>query len=223
MATTVRSASSNSSTTGTAISVSAPAGTTAGDVVIVSVHCNSQTTIVDNNGGTPFTEDINDFKPNTSNGHTVSIFSRRIVGGDPSTYNFTSGASDRWSIIAMAIQNPNTTDIYDVAPSTGNAANRDDSTTNTLNAPAITIGSDNAIDVVCGYEDDGAGGAMTGPAGYTAQAQPVNEPQVMLTKTVNAGTTGTRLVTATVNSPLIALSFSIKNIATTFVPRTIMI
>lgn len=205
----VRSASSNSSTTGTAISVSAPTGTTIGDFVVVSVHGNGQTTIVDNNGATPFTEDINDYKPNTTNGHTVSIFSRIIQSGDPTTYNFTLGASGRWSIVAVAFSSPEASP-YDVTPSTANAANRDDSTTNTLNAPAITIGVSNSIDVVCGYSDDGTGGAMTGPVGYVAQAQPVNEPQVVLTKAVSAGSTGTRQVTATTSSPMIALSFSIK-------------
>lgn len=212
----VRAASSNSSTTGTAVSVSAPTGTTTGDVVIVSVHGNNQTTIADNNGSTPFTEDINDYKPNTSNGHTVSIFSRRIQASDPSTYNFTLGTSGRWSVVAIAFQNPDPTTIYDVTPNTANAANRDDSSASTLNAPSITTVGDNAIHVVCGYSDDGSGGAMTAPSGYSNQASPVNEPQTVSTKAITpAGATGTKTVTATTSSPMIALSFAIKNTAAT--------
>lgn len=217
---TIRSSSSNSSTTGTAISVTAPTGTSVGDLVIVSVHGNGQTTIADNNGATPFTEDINDYQPNTTSGHTVSIFSRVIQSGDPTTYNFTLGASGRWSIVTVCFINPQAS-YYDVSPSTTNAANRDNSTSSTLNAPAITIGVANSIDVVCGYSDDGVGGAMTGPAGYAVQAQPVNEPQVVLTKTVSTGTTGTRQVTATTTSPMIALSFSIKAAASASAIKTL--
>jgi len=211
MAFQVRSSSSNSASIGTAISVSAPAGTTTGDVVIVSVHGNGNTTIVDNNGGTSFTEDINDYSPNPTSGHTVSIFSRRIIAGDPTTYNFTLGATNRWSIVAITFQEPNASSIYDVAPNTANAANRDDSTASTINAPTITTASDNAIHVVCGYSDDGAGGAMTSPATYTSRGVPVNEPQTVSTKTITpAGATGALTVTATTNSPMIALSFAVK-------------
>jgi hypothetical protein len=213
MATTVRASSNNSASTGTAISVSAPTGTTAGDVVIISVHGNGQTTITDNNGGTPFTADISNYKPNTTNGHTVSIFSRRIVGGDPSTYNFTLGATGRWSITAVTFQTPSTTAIYDVAPNTANAANRDDSTASTLNAPTITTTTPNAIHIVCGYSDDGTGGAMTKPTGYTEQGNPVNEPQTVSTKVIaSASATGAQTVTATTNSPMIALSFAVRDV-----------
>jgi len=107
MATSLRASSQNGSTTGTAMSIAAPTGTVAGDLVIIIVHGNGNTTIVDNNGATPFTEDLTDYSPLTSD--TVSIFSRRIVGGDPTTYNFTLGASSRWSIIASTWQNPNAT------------------------------------------------------------------------------------------------------------------
>jgi len=212
MATSVRASSSNSASTGTAISVSAPTGTVEGDVVIVSVHANMQTTIADNNGATAFTEDLADYKPNTASGHTVSIFSRRIQSGDPSTYNFTSADTGRWSIVAVTLQSPHSSVIYDVAPSTGNAANRDDSTAGTLNAPTITTVNQNSIHVVCGYSDDGAGGAMTPPSGYTSRGVPVDEPQTVSTKVIlSPSATGAQTVTATTNSPMIALSFAIRD------------
>lgn len=207
----VRSSSSNSAATGTAISVTAPSGVAIGDVVVISVQANGQTTIVDNNGSTAFTEDLNDYKPNTVNGHTVSIFSRRIVAGDPTTYNFTSGASDRWSIVAVAVVGVDASSIYDVAPSSGNAANRDNSGAATLDAPAITTATANALHFVCGYSDDGAGGAMTKPTGYTSQGVPVNEPQTVSTKTITAaGSTGAQTTTGTTSAPMIALSFALK-------------
>lgn len=216
MATTLRASNSNSSTTGTAVSVTAPTGTTAGDVVIVSVHANNQTTIADNNGATSFTEDINDYKPNTSGGHTLSIFSRRIQTGDPTTYAFTIGASGRWSIIADTWQNPNATDIYDVAPSTSNAANADNSSAATINAPAITTNTANAIHVVHGYFDDGTAGNPSGPAGYTAAGADNDEPQGAFYKVIaSAGTTGAQTVTGTTSAPRIALSYAVKDIGGT--------
>lgn len=218
MATTIRASSSNHSTTGTAISVTAPTGTTTGDLVIISVHGNNQTTIADNNGSTPFTADISDYKPNPTGGHTLAIYSRRIVGGDPSTYNFTLGTSGRWSIIAITFQSPNVSTIYDVAPSTGNAANHDDSSGNTETAPTITTSTDNAIHVVCGYTDDGSGGAPSAPAGYTQAQAPTDEPQGLATKVISpAGSTGAQTYTFTTSAPRIALSFAVKDIGTTAV------
>lgn len=210
----IRASSNNSSASGTAISVSAPTGTTTGDVVICVVHGNGQTTLVDNNGSTPFTEDLNDYQPNTTNGHTVSVFSRRILAGDPSTYNFTMGTTNRWSIIAVTIKDPDATNIYDIAPSTANANNRDDSTASTLTAKTITTTTSNAIHFIWGGSDDGLGGSMTVPAGYTNQGQPVNEPSVIGTTFISpARATGAQTITATTTSPMITLSFAVYNTA----------
>lgn len=78
--TTFRSASTNSGASGTAVSVTEPSGVTAGDLVIVVIHCNNVTTIVDNNGGA-FTEDVNDYQETTA-GLTASLFSQRIASAD---------------------------------------------------------------------------------------------------------------------------------------------
>lgn len=160
-----------------------------------------------------FTEDINDYKPNTTGGHTVSIFSRRVVSGDPLHYNFTIGASGRWSIIADTWQNPNVSSIYDVSPNTANAANADDSSATTINAPSITTLSANAIHVVHGYFDDGTGGNPSGPAGYTSAGADNDEPQGAFYKVIAAaGATGAQTVTGTTVCPRIALSYAIKDI-----------
>jgi len=210
MATVLRESTENNSTTGTAISVSAPTGTTTGDVVTISVHCNGNTTIVDNNGATPFTEDLTDFSPNTTSGQTVSLFSRVIQAGDPSTYNFTSGASGRWSIVAACWQNPNAT-FYDVAPSTGNAANRDDSSAATINAPSITTGFVNSIHVVCGYIDNALSTISSNPGGYTTIKNSTDQPQGVSYKVIaSAGATGAQTITSGDSQPMIGLSFAIK-------------
>jgi hypothetical protein len=211
--TSVRSSNTNSDVTGTAISVTAPTGTKIGDVVVVSVHVNGNTTIVDNNGSTPFTEDINDYQPNSSSGHTVSIFSRRIEAGDPSTYSFTSGATGRWSIVATTFSNPHPTDIYDIAPSTSNAAAVNDSSSANITAPSITTTTDNAIHVVCAYWDTGNYDSITEPSGYANLGEINNQPQGMSYKLITtAGATGDQLYTSTESNPRAALSFSIKDL-----------
>lgn len=207
----VRASSSNSAGSGTAMSVSEPAGTTTGDVVVISVHGNGDTTIVDNNGATPFTEDINDYHPNPSGGHTVSIFSRRIQAGDPSTFNFTLGADSRWSVVAVTIQDPNASTIYDVAPNTSNAANLDDWNNGDITAPTITTQTANAIHIVCGYWDTSATGTITEPSGYTNLQEVHNEPQGLCYKAiVSAGATGAQDYSNTENGTRIALSFAMK-------------
>lgn len=159
-----------------------------------------------------FTTDLSSWSPNTTNGETAAVFSRRITATDPSTYHFTLGTSGRWSVIAVTFQNPDPSTIYDVSPSTANGNNRDDSTTNTLTAKTITTGVDNAIHVIWGGSDDGTGGAMTVPAGYTNEGQPTDEPSTIGVKTITpAGATGAQTITATTNSPMMTLSFSIYN------------
>lgn len=212
MATTLRSSGTNNATTGTAISISAPAGTTAGDIVIISIHVNTNTTIVDNNGATPFAESINDYQPNISSGHTISIFSRRIVGGDPATFNFTSGTSGRWSIVASTFQNPHATDIFDVAPTTTNAAAVNDTASADITAPAINTTTNNAIHFVCAYWDTANLGSITEPSGYANTGEVGSQPQGNSYKViVSAGTTGAQLYTSTELNPRAALSFAIKD------------
>ena len=141
MAIAFRAAEQNSATIGSAISVNRPTGTVTGDFVVCVVQSNGQTTLTDNNGATPFTESTNfaDYKPNTTSGHTISVFYRTIEEGDPSSYAFTSGSSGRWSIVAMSFSGSGI--AFDVAPNTANAANEDDSDDGSIDAPAITVAS----------------------------------------------------------------------------------
>lgn len=212
MALAVRSASQNSSTTGTALSVSAPSGATTGDFVVCIVQANGQTTIADNNGSTPFTEapNFSDYKPNTSNGHTMSVFYRTIADGDPSTYNFTSGASGRWAVVAICYSG--TGIVFDVAPNTTNAANADGNDSGTINVPSITVAANTIHTVFCGW-DTSAIGTITTPSGYTlaANANGGGEPTHVSYRAFSSGAS-TGLVPC-VNSEYgarIVGSFSIK-------------
>lgn len=212
MALAVRAASQNSSSSGTAITVSKPAGTTTGDLVVCIVQGNGQETLSDNNGSTPFTEapNFSDYKPNTSNGHVVSVFYRTIQAGDPDTYAFTLSASGRWSVVAICFSG--TSLSFDVAPNTANAANDDSASTGTINAPAITVAANIIHTVFCGW-DTGAVGTITTPAGYTlaANANGGGEPLHASYKAfVSGGSTGAVTCANTEFGAMIASSFSVK-------------
>ena len=220
--TTVRAAASNTGNSSSP-SVTAPAGTVAGDVVIVTVVCNGNITIVDNNGATPFTEDLNDYQETTT-GMTLAVFSRRIQAGDPSTYNFTAGATARWSAIAVTFKNPHPTIIYDVTPSVGNSSQ---ATTGTTGATlAITTQNDKAIHVsVCG--PDGNGNLITAkPSGYTEQATTTAQNVLSVhTKIITpAADTGTTSYTWTSSDGSVRTSFAIRNgssTATLYAPTVV--
>lgn len=209
----VRSSGNNGAASGTAMSISAPTGTQAGDVVIVVAHGNTDTTIVDNNGSTPFTEDLNDLHPNVSSGHTVSIFSRRIQSGDPTTYNFTLGASGRWTLVAVAISGVDTTNIYDVPIYTETV---DASDTGALEINSITTNTDKAIHFLTLSWDTSAVGTITLPAGYTdASSRNSNQPTAVCYKVITpAGATGAKTIENTEWGTRIGTAFAIKNAVT---------
>jgi hypothetical protein len=221
MATTVRAASTNSSSTGTAVSITAPTGTVTGDLVVCVVHGNGQTTIADNNGSTPFTkaaisgdDAAGNYKPNPTGGQTGAIFTRRIQSGDPSTYNFTLGATGRWGVVAVCFQNPHPTTIFDATPVGGNNS---DGVVALGSAASITTATDNAIDCPILCIDGGTAQTVTSPGGYTVQGQApaTDQPVTFCTKVITpAGATGARNFSWTANNTYFAMSFAIADIGT---------
>lgn len=208
--TQLRSSSNNSATSGTAASVSAPTGTAVGDLVLVVVHCNGQTTIVDNNGATVFAENLNDYQPNTTAGHTMSVFSRRIIAGDPATYNFTIGATGRWNVTAICIKNPHPSIIYDVSPAGG--ANRDSTVAATVNANSITTTTNSALHIIIGCIDTSTLTMSGTPAGYTViQNSSPNQTTTTMYKVISAaGATGALTFTASGNEAMFAASLAVR-------------
>lgn len=168
-----------------------------------------------------FTEEINDYKPNTSSGHTMSVFSRVIQSGDPTTYNFTSGASGRWAVIAICATDT-ATPVDDVAPSTTNATNRDSSVDGTAVTASINTGVNNAYHIVVAGWDTGAIGTITTPSGYTLLANangggnPTHASYKLIT---SAGATGTTNIVNTEFGAYITFSFSVKDGAAAFTSR----
>lgn len=211
MSTTVRSSNIGTGASGSPVSVTAPAGTTTGDVVVIIANLNnSNITITDDNGATPFTQDL---YLNLSGGsQAVSVFSRRIQAGDPSTYTFTlSAGSDRWTLIAVTWQNPDPLTIYDVAPSTLNCSQQATSGTNNNSAPSITTTTANAHWCACGFSD-GASNTIIPPGGFTAEQNGGNQAEAFCDQgVVTPGATGTAAFVWGTSSQSICAAFAVKD------------
>lgn len=221
MAVSVVASSNNGAASGTALSVSAPTGTTTGDLVVCCVHVNSQTnTIADNNGSTPFTENVNDYKPNDAGGHTFSIFSRVIQASDPTTYNFTAGSSQRWSVVAATFRGFDTGTNFEITPSTtyfNNENNFDDST---VDAPTVTTSVSGSIHVAGANMDTGATITITLPTDYTdLSSRSTNQTTALCYRVITpAGTTGAKSFTLSGDTGArMGFSFVVKNTASTSV------
>lgn len=175
------------------------------------------------NSGFTIAPNFTDYKPNTTNGHTMTLFSRTIQAGDPSTYNFTSGASGRWAVIAITYRD-SSAPSFDVAPNTANAANDDSASTGTINAPSITTGVANTIHTVfCGW-DTSATGTITTPSGYTLlqNANSGGEPLHASYKAiVSASAAGTVSNVNTEFGAMIASSFSVKGATAASLIKTV--
>lgn len=208
-ATTVRSSSTNTATTGTALSVAAPAGTTTGDVVLVVIHVNdTSVSTTDNNGATPFTADLDDFSFGAATGF-LSVYSRRIQGGDPSTYNFTAGGSSRWTVHAITFQNPHASNIYDVAPTSGRCST---GTGTAGSAPSITTVTDGAIHVAMLGVDTLSATISATPSGYTVERNSGFQVLAFTDKVItSAGATGAQSFTNT-NAAWGGCSFAVQDI-----------
>jgi len=156
-----------------------------------------------------FTEDLNDYQPNPTYGHTVSVFSRRILAGDPATYNFTSGGTGRWSIVAVTISDPNPDTIFDAALVSSNSS---DATADPFTVTGITTATDNAIHIVMGALDDGVVTVANNPAGYTTIQNTANQPMGVSYKVITpAGATGGKDVDFSGAGACIGVSLAIRS------------
>lgn len=211
--TSVRSSSTNTGATGTAISVSSPTGTSAGDLEIVyaCVNTNSGTdTIVDNNGATPFTVDLGSTNYGSTAGGMYAIFSRRILAGDPATYAFTYSGNSRWTLIAVTFQNPNPTTIYDIAPNVSLSSTSINAVT--LVSPSTTTITNKAIHVAISCNDGTNDVYLTTPAGYTVEQNSGQQRAVFADALIPVtGATGTTTFSWTTLSPAFTSTFAIKN------------
>jgi len=203
----LRAANTATANTVTVLSVTAPTGTVAGDLVVILGTRNAPNAIsdlVDDNGATPFTKDRSDLE--VSNGLTLTIFSRRIRAGDPSSYSFKfNPAGDlgntRLSLIALTFSNPDPSAIYHVAPSaaTVKSGMEAPSASGIVDILSVTSTIDHCIHVMCATREGFAGSYDSTPAGYTLVVDGVtlNSVNSCWIKTITpAGATGVQSVSA---------------------------
>lgn len=204
-ATTVRSSSANTGASGTAVSITAPAGTTTGDLAICIVSSNGTVTHVDNNGSTPFTENLSDYQGSGSG--TLTVWTRRIIGGDPGTYNWTIGADNRWTVECVTFQNPNVSGLFDGSIST-NADGAGTLTTGTANG--LNTSQPNSFHVVV-LTTDGPSNTITAtPAGYTCQQNGGDQTTAVCTKVIaSPSATGAQSFSWSSISEYMSASFAI--------------
>jgi len=164
MSVSVRSSAKASSDSANNITVNEPTGAAIDDWIIVVVAGNGSVTLADNNGSTAFTKDHQDQE--TSGNSTLAIFSRKKQSGDPSTYNFTSTATDRITAISIAFQDGDASTAYDIAPS-ASTHDKIASQVDTFDCKDITTLTDNAIHLAIGMMDIGTNTFTGRPAGYT--------------------------------------------------------
>ena len=201
----------------TTLSVSAPAGTTAGDVVIVIGTRNAFSavdTLVDDNGSTPFTQVRSDFE--SGQGSSLTILRRVIQAGDPTTYTFDYdpagdlGAS-YLGLVAMTFRNVDAA-IFDVAPSAGTLT-QESPDGNDITCVAVTSTLANCIHVICAGREGGQGYRNT-PSGYTAVAVASDFDWVTSVHykiLTSAGSSGVQTYTAPEGGSGQTQSFIIKN------------
>lgn len=178
-----------------------------GDIMVCAVHANTDTQINDNNGGTGFTEDIDDFHPLTGSGQTLSLFTRRRVTGDPTNLAFTLNASVRWTIVGELFRDADLSAIFDGTPSTPNANGA--STAETITGITTTV--NNSIHCVVLCLDGDTSTVSSTPSGYTMRQNGGNQCIAFATKVVTAGATGNITFDASSADAWAGYSFAIKN------------
>ena len=140
--------------------VALPAGTQAGDALLVIANWNDGPTTVDlmTSGFTKIL--TNQVYP--QGGGIMSIFTKRLTAADlgPVTAKASTSAT-RWTLIALTIRDPHPTQLIDVlsvvTTGTGSSAP----------APTITTQSPNALHFIIAAADGAANAITSMPTGYT--------------------------------------------------------
>lgn len=123
----------------------------AGDVLTAFINVNGTgNTATDNNGSTAFTETTHGDQP-AAGSAVMYIFERVAGSSEPSSYAWTLGTSDRWSIVICQDRGVDST-IWDVAPSGANIST-DDTGGTTSTCSAITIATSGALGRVAMGDD----------------------------------------------------------------------
>lgn len=131
-----------------AVTVTKPAGATAGDVAVAIISLNSSTAVTDNNGAAAWTK----VAEHNEAAHSMCVWRRVLDGAEGASYDFTADASVSWGIVTAEYSGVDTTTPIDVAPSF-----QSDAATTTGTAPSVTTVTDGALALAACSADTGAG------------------------------------------------------------------
>lgn len=208
MALALVATTTNSSVATTAVTVALPSGAT-GDLCVVIINRNSETvTTVDNNGATPFTEQIDSVQYGGVGGGSFSVYSRVLTGTEAGPLKFTISSANRYAVIAFVVSGEDTTTPFDTAFADG----ADESST-APTCPTVTTNTDGAMAIaVAGTDGTGNGTFSAVPGTYTEIAkvnlqQPLSAAYAIISP---AGATGAQDFTTTGGNNGTLTIFAIK-------------
>jgi hypothetical protein len=177
---------------GTAISVTHGLTIQSGDWVMIWVSGNGNRTFVDNNGGSSFSEQLDN---NTSTGGKA-LYYRTAGGSEPSSYAFTMSGIDRWNLTGLVLRGVDTASPFDVAPDAG-AGTSASGTGATLTVPSITIATAGAMGFMYGTVDNATATFSSPTNGYTDEIERGAGQVAALYRQIwaSTGATGTAAIT----------------------------
>jgi len=197
----------NDAGSGTAISITKPTGVVSGDLLIVWIAVNNTaTSIVDNNGSTPFTT------IDMTNVSTVFVTyaGYRVAGSsEPASYAFTSNASAAWGITMVRYTGVDTSNPLDVA----SIRNFNTNPSFVSDCDSLTTVTNGAWVLCLAHVDSGAAAISSGPSGYTGRVidPSSNRDTVIYDKEMaTAGASGAAQVTWNEDDDTVGISIALR-------------
>lgn len=173
----------------------------ANDVIIISVGTDASDQVVtDNNAGFNFTNAWSRTHPDAAS--TWYIWTWIATASEPTSYNFTLGSPQEWSLIMRVFRGVDVSGgaagIWDVAPSDGTTwTHASDSADPTAESVSITIATAGALGMIL-IHTDSAGVVYSSPSnGYGTQVSVTNRPATAwaIQTWSSPGATGTATLT----------------------------
>ncbi|MFP3462263.1 PKD domain-containing protein [Arthrobacter globiformis] len=164
----VRSSSSAfSATAASAVTLAAPAGTSAGDVLVASITADLNPSMASAPAGwTPMVSALSINSSSTS-GARVFAYWHAVTSSDPASYRWTLSTAVKWGAGMTAYRGVNTATPVDSTVAT--AVDTSYSATS-ITVPSVTTASNGAM-LIGGVGVDAAAPAITAPAGWTERWQ----------------------------------------------------
>lgn len=156
MAITYISSTTGANTSGLVASSALPSSIRSGDILLATVHLNGGSgdtppqIAMDMNGNTPFIDSGLGVRRYNSDSGTYYIYYKIVGKEEPSTYRWSLSQDNRWGVTIASYRGVNTSNIFDVFPTSSSENTGSDATALTK---SITTISDNAMVIAVGFND----------------------------------------------------------------------